>query len=296
VIDHVHWWLAALSFALGMALTFTLLVRPANTKMPAWAISEPSPGLGETRKPPMMKATTAEAPPKKILPSSLRLDKASGVSAVQPGRRKPVTNDAVTEILPIAGDPETEKIRVARDPMTEKIPVVRDAMTERIPVAKDALTESIPAARKAPAKKAPASKKAGAKKVPGAKGVPGAKKVPAAKKAGAAKRARPRPTGAPTKRIRTAKESATEKISDSDAPTAVIPLMPYAPYGPGSMRANLDGSGPEGWTVKGRTDSRLFCTPDDPEYDETEAQVWFENEEFAARAFFTPWSKRVRKT
>jgi uncharacterized membrane protein ArfC len=97
--------------------------------------------------------------------------------------------------------------------------------------------------------------------------------------------------------MRTAKESATERLSDSsDAPTAVIPLMPYAPYGPGSMRANLDGSGPEGWTVKGRTDSRLFCTPDDPEYDETEAQVWFENEEFAVRAFFTPWSKRVRKT
>ena len=266
-------------------------------------MAEPAPGPGESPKPPMMKATAAEAPPKRILPTKLRPENFNGVSAAPPGKREPVTNDVVTEILPIAGDPETEKIPVVRTPVTEKIPVARDAMTERIPVAKDALTESIPVARTAPAKKAPASKKAAAKKVPGskkvppAKRVPGAKKVPAAKKAGVAKKARPRPTGAPTKRIRTAKESATEKISDiSDAPTAVIPLMPYAPYGPGSMRANLDGSGPEGWTVKGRTDSRLFCTPEDPEYDETEAQVWFENEEFAARAFFTPWNKRVRKT
>src|SRR6476469_8999600 len=154
VIDHVHWWLAALSFGLGMVLTFTLLVRPANdAKTPAWALSEPAPAKGDTPTPPMMKATAAEAPPRKILPTRLIPENWDGVSTAPPGRRKPVTNDAVTEILTITGDPETEKI-----------PVVRDALTERIPVAKDALTESIPAARKAPAKKAPASKKAAAAK------------------------------------------------------------------------------------------------------------------------------------
>ena len=146
MIDHVHWWLAALSFALGMALTFTLLVRPANAKMPAWVLAEPAPGPGETPDPPMMKATTAEAPPRKILPDRLKLETADGVPAALPGRRKPVAKDAVTEILPIAGDPETEQIPVVRYPVTEKTPVVRDAMTERIPVAKDALTESIPVA------------------------------------------------------------------------------------------------------------------------------------------------------
>ena len=62
------------------------------------------------------------------------------------------------------------------------------------------------------------------------------------------------------------------------------------------MRANPDGSGPEGWSVKGRTDSRLFYTPDDACYDDTEAQVWFQDEEFAARAFYTPWRKSARKT
>jgi uncharacterized membrane protein ArfC len=62
------------------------------------------------------------------------------------------------------------------------------------------------------------------------------------------------------------------------------------------MRANHDGSGPDGWVVKGRTDSRLFYTPDDPDYDEIVAQVWFQDEEFAARAFFTPWRKSSRKS
>ncbi|MFV0495803.1 hypothetical protein [Mycobacterium sp.] len=66
------------------------------------------------------------------------------------------------------------------------------------------------------------------------------------------------------------------------------PLMPYAPYGPGSMRAEPDGSGPEGWPVKGRTDSRLYYAPGDTDYDATEAQVWFENEELAIKAFFSP--------
>ncbi|OBK24069.1 hypothetical protein A5634_04240 [Mycobacterium asiaticum] len=73
-------------------------------------------------------------------------------------------------------------------------------------------------------------------------------------------------------------------------------MQPYAPFGPGSMRAEPDGSGPEGWIVKGRMDTRLFYTPGDANYDEIAAQVWFENEELAAKAFFTPWSKSARKT
>ena len=73
-----------------------------------------------------------------------------------------------------------------------------------------------------------------------------------------------------------------------------MPLMPYAPYGPGSVRADPDGSGPDGWAVKGRTDSRLFYTPDDACYDDIDAQVWFQDPEFAARAFFTPWRKSAR--
>ena len=89
----------------------------------------------------------------------------------------------------------------------------------------------------------------------------------------------------PTTQIPAAKESATTKI----------PVVSYASYGPGSARAQPDGSGPAGWLVKGRTDTRLYYTPDDPTYDPTIAQVWFKDEESAKRAFFTPWRKSAKK-
>jgi hypothetical protein len=73
------------------------------------------------------------------------------------------------------------------------------------------------------------------------------------------------------------------------------PVLPYEPYGPGSARATPDGGGPDGWLVKGRSDTRLYYTPDDPAYDETVAQVWFKNEQAAARACFIAWRKSSRK-
>ena len=75
-------------------------------------------------------------------------------------------------------------------------------------------------------------------------------------------------------------------------PTVKIPVSPLAPYGPGSANPGPDGSGPPGWLVKGRTDTKLYYTPDDPAYDATAAQVWFIDEESATQARFTPWGKR----
>ena len=123
---------------------------------------------------------------------------------------------------------------------------------------------------------------------------------------------------APTANLRFAKESATTKIPVADdAPTTQIPAMddapttligveedlpttgirvrPYASYGPGSARADSDGNGPAGWLVKGRSDTRLYYTPDDPNYDTIRAQVWFQDEGSAKRAFFTPWRKSAKK-
>jgi uncharacterized membrane protein ArfC len=142
-----------------------------------------------------------------------------------------------------------------------------------------------------------------------------------ANKAGTAE---PRPTkisvetDPPTTQLRFAKESATTKIRGADdAPTTHIPVMddapttfipvedespttfirvqPYASYGPGSARADSDGNGPAGWLVKGRSDTRLYYTPDDPNYDTIRAQVWFQDEGSAKRAFFTPWRKSAKK-
>jgi uncharacterized membrane protein ArfC len=100
----------------------------------------------------------------------------------------------------------------------------------------------------------------------------------------------------PTTKIAVAEEARATRIPlAEEAPTRNIPAAPYAPYGPGSARAGAEGAGPAGWLVKGRSDTRLYYTPDDATYDRTVAQVWFKNEESAMRAFFTPWRKSSRK-
>ena len=40
--------------------------------------------------------------------------------------------------------------------------------------------------------------------------------------------------------------------------------VPPGPHGPGSAKPNADGSGPEGWTVKGNEDSMLYHSPESP--------------------------------
>ncbi|BDB44872.1 putative membrane protein ArfC [Mycobacterium kiyosense] len=214
--DHMHWWLAAASFVLGMVLTVTLTARPTKTQMPAWVLAQPAPH--PQPEPPAMRVPAAEAP---------------------------------TEEIPVARPRPVKKKAVSKAPPAKRRPVPRDEAKERIPVA-----------RKRPAKKVPG------RKVPGKK--------------------------APAKKVRP-KDPVRESISVVEAQAPPAPLVPYAPYGPGSMRADPDGNGPEGWPVKGRTDSRLFYTPDDEGYDDIEAQVWFENEDFATRAFFTPGRNSARK-
>ena len=101
----------------------------------------------------------------------------------------------------------------------------------------------------------------------------------------------------PTTKIRVVvEEPPTTKIPVVKAsPTQKIPTVPFAPYGPGSARAGAEGGGPAGWLVKGRSDTRLYYTPDDATYERTVAQVWFKDEEFALRAYFTAWRKSSRK-
>lgn len=265
--DQVHWWLAALSFGFGLVLTYTLMVRPA------WAVVVPAPS--PKPKPPVMKTTAAEAPTKKLPASTTGPAKKKAASDRPPTKRRPVAGDAVTERIPVAGEAATERIPVAGDAATQQIPVVKKT------IAKKAVKKTV-------------AKKGAVKKVPGKK-VPGKKLVPrSGQQPGMVRKVRPKGPG--TRRIPGAKGAATEKLSAGDLPTTLIPLIPYAPYGPGSMRADHDGSGPEGWPIKGRMDSRLFYGPDDPDYDDIVAQVWFEDEDLAARAFFTAWRKSSRKT
>lgn len=100
----------------------------------------------------------------------------------------------------------------------------------------------------------------------------------------------------PTTKVPVVKEAPTTKIPVvKETPTTKIPTVPFAPYGAGSARAGAEGAGPAGWLVKGRSDTRLYYTPDDATYERTVAQVWFKDEESAMRAYFTPWRKSLRK-
>ncbi len=108
----------------------------------------------------------------------------------------------------------------------------------------------------------------------------------------------PRPTqSAHIKRVPPARKAPPGRRGSpaKGSPAKVRPKLPYAPYGPGSARATPEGGGPSGWLVKGRSDTRLYYTPDDPAYPLTVAQVWFKDEQSATRACFTPWRNSSRR-
>ena len=117
----------------------------------------------------------------------------------------------------------------------------------------------------------------------------------------------PAETEPPTTQIPVETEPPTAQIPAANRPprkrppgakgsrTGKIAVVPYAPFGPGSARADARGHGPSGWMVKGRSDTRLYYTPDDATYDRIVAQVWFRDEDSAVRAYFTPWRKSSKK-
>ena len=156
--------------------------------------------------------------------------------------------------------------------------------------AKKAATAEVP--RKPTAARKGASKK----QLPAGKKVPKPTAATTGAKTAAVQES-PGAETAPPQHISDATESHTEQPAGTAATGGSAPQAPhrFAPYGPGSARADADGNGPEGWLVKGRTDTRLYYTPEDPAYDATTAQVWFQDEAAAARAFFSPWRKSARR-
>ena len=67
-----------------------------------------------------------------------------------------------------------------------------------------------------------------------------------------------------------------------------MPFRPARTVG-GSAKADVDGSGPAGWTIKGNADSMLYHTTDSQWYGQTIAEVWFADEESARAAGFLRW-------
>ncbi|GAP57871.1 uncharacterized membrane protein ArfC [Arthrobacter sp. Hiyo1] len=65
-------------------------------------------------------------------------------------------------------------------------------------------------------------------------------------------------------------------------------LAAEQPYGEGSAAAGADGSGPDGYTVKGNADTMTYHDEDSPSYDEVKADVWFISSAHAEAAGFRP--------
>lgn len=168
-----------------------------------------------------------------------------------------------------------------RKPRKRKKPVRKEQAKTKIPRAKEPPTTKIPVAKK-PLKKTPTAKNAPTTKIPVTEKTT---KIPVTEQ---------------TTKISVTEQTTKIPVTEQTTKIAVdatrrIKMVPYAPYGPGSARADADGNGPSGWTVKGRSDTRLYYTPDDTAYDATVAQVWFTDEDSATRALFTPWRNSSRK-
>jgi uncharacterized membrane protein ArfC len=111
-VNHVHWWLFALSFAMGLLLTLALILRPVKRQVPV--------GKSEPTEPE---------------PSTTKI---------------PVPKEAPTTRIPVAKEAPTTRIRVAKEPPTTRIPVPREPPTTKIPVARESPTRKIPTVKSAP--------------------------------------------------------------------------------------------------------------------------------------------------
>jgi len=132
-----------------------------------------------------------------------------------------------------------------------------------------------------------------------------AAKKGAAKKAASKKSAAPAAAAADEADV-TAEPAAESTVEVTDAAAAVAEadgdvesaIVAFAdlpaedtdeggPYGPDSVGPTEDGSAPEGFTVKGNEDSKLYHTPESPSYDATIAEVWFRTVDAAEAAGFS---------
>jgi hypothetical protein len=69
-------------------------------------------------------------------------------------------------------------------------------------------------------------------------------------------------------------------------------ILETEPYGAGSIRVSARTVAPAGYTIKGDKDTGRYFTLDSPEYGAIEAEVWFANEESAAKAGFLRWDAK----
>lgn len=92
-------------------------------------------------------------------------------------------------------------------------------------------------------------------------------------------------------------EAVTEAASETAVGHTAEPAGHLAvdqPYGEGSAAPAPDGSGPEGFTVKGNASSMVYYEETSPAFEETRAEVWFLSAAHAEAAGFRP-PRRTRQ-
>ena len=94
--------------------------------------------------------------------------------------------------------------------------------------------------------------------------------------------------------MQTAASSAAAEASASHTAEPTGHLATEQPYGEGSAAPAADGSGPEGFTVKGNASSMIYHDETSPAYEETRAEVWFASAAHAEAAGFRP-PRRTRQ-
>ena len=99
-----------------------------------------------------------------------------------------------------------------------------------------------------------------------------------------------KPAGTP---VPVAEEAKTAAVAEPAAETELAAEAgpgDEQPYGEGSARAAADGSGPEGFEIKGNENSFLYHAPESPHYARTKPEIWFRTAADAEAAGFTPWN------
>lgn len=103
--------------------------------------------------------------------------------------------------------------------------------------------------------------------------------------------------GQPADAPQRARSDGVPAASAQASVTPVTPVTPAAradaPFGPGSVRAQSDGSSPDpAYVVKGKTATKAFYTPAAAYYTRTRADVWFRTADDARAAGFTERAPR----
>ena len=80
-----------------------------------------------------------------------------------------------------------------------------------------------------------------------------------------------------------------EPVLKVDKVDGVDRILEKEPYGAGSIRVSARAQAPTGYTIKGDKDTGRYFTRDSPEYAAIEAEVWFADEDSAAKAGFLHW-------